>query len=170
MVQRGGGVCMKTGGRVVEAGDPTTRSPAMPCHALLGDFAKCMRKKGRGMSIFVSVLEGGYSLFSPLCSLPSAPLPSLFLSIAPLSTLVLEGSRSSRVLLAYIGDNQCEVAAVIVAARLTYCFLPSLLPSFLLSSLPSFSPPSLPSLLPPFLLSSLPSFSPPSLPYSPAAP
>ncbi|CAI7915790.1 unnamed protein product [Closterium sp. NIES-54] len=68
-------------------------SPDAPCHPRLGDFAKCMRKKGRGMSIFVSVLEGGYS------------------------TLAAEAGRSARVLLAYIDSNQCEgVAEVMVAS------------------------------------------------------
>ncbi|CAI5534335.1 unnamed protein product, partial [Closterium sp. Naga37s-1] len=67
--------------------------PDAPCHARLGDFAKCMRKKGRGMSIFVSVLEGNYS------------------------TLASEASRSARCLLAYIDSNQCEgVAEVMVAS------------------------------------------------------
>eukprot|EP01018_Ginkgo_biloba_P015861 Gb_38233 [translate_table: standard] len=32
----------------------------VPCHPKLADFANCMRKKGRGMSIFVSILEGNY--------------------------------------------------------------------------------------------------------------
>ncbi|CAI5960451.1 unnamed protein product [Closterium sp. NIES-65] len=67
--------------------------PDAPCHPRLGDFAKCMRKKGRGMSIFVSVLEGNYS------------------------TLASEASRSARCLLAYIDSNQCEgVAEVMVAS------------------------------------------------------
>ncbi|KAJ8642147.1 hypothetical protein MRB53_018841 [Persea americana] len=32
----------------------------VPCHPKLADFANCMKKKGRGMSIFVSILEGDY--------------------------------------------------------------------------------------------------------------
>ncbi|XP_015688344.1 cation-chloride cotransporter 2 isoform X2 [Oryza brachyantha] len=30
------------------------------CHPKLADFANCMKKKGRGMSIFVSIIEGDY--------------------------------------------------------------------------------------------------------------
>ncbi|XP_068667288.1 cation-chloride cotransporter 1-like [Aristolochia californica] len=32
----------------------------VPCHPKLADFANCMKKKGRGMSIFVSMLDGDY--------------------------------------------------------------------------------------------------------------
>lgn len=32
----------------------------VPCHPKLADFANCMKKKGRGMSIFVSILQGDY--------------------------------------------------------------------------------------------------------------
>lgn len=32
----------------------------VPCHPKLADFANCMKKKGRGMSIFVSIIEGDY--------------------------------------------------------------------------------------------------------------
>ncbi|KAL9687381.1 hypothetical protein QQ045_031782 [Rhodiola kirilowii] len=32
----------------------------VPCHPNLADFANCMKKKGRGMSIFVSILDGDY--------------------------------------------------------------------------------------------------------------
>ncbi|XP_068665152.1 cation-chloride cotransporter 1 isoform X2 [Aristolochia californica] len=32
----------------------------VPCHPKLADFANCMKKKGRGMSIFVSTLDGDY--------------------------------------------------------------------------------------------------------------
>ncbi|KAL0321395.1 UNVERIFIED_CONTAM: Cation-chloride cotransporter 1 [Sesamum radiatum] len=32
----------------------------VPCHPKLADFANCMKKKGRGMSIFVSILDGEY--------------------------------------------------------------------------------------------------------------
>ncbi|XP_057949131.1 cation-chloride cotransporter 1 isoform X7 [Malania oleifera] len=32
----------------------------VPCHPKLADFANCMKKKGRGMSIFVSILDGDY--------------------------------------------------------------------------------------------------------------
>ncbi|XVE48510.1 hypothetical protein DITRI_Ditri01bG0007600 [Diplodiscus trichospermus] len=32
----------------------------VPCHPKLADFANCMRKKGRGMSIFVNILDGDY--------------------------------------------------------------------------------------------------------------
>uniref|UniRef100_A0A0D6R1J8 Cation-chloride cotransporter 1 n=1 Tax=Araucaria cunninghamii TaxID=56994 RepID=A0A0D6R1J8_ARACU len=33
----------------------------VPCHPKLADFANCMKKKGRGMSIFVSILDGDYN-------------------------------------------------------------------------------------------------------------
>ncbi len=32
----------------------------VPCHPKLADFANCMKKKGRGMSIFVSIIDGDY--------------------------------------------------------------------------------------------------------------
>ncbi|VAI74884.1 unnamed protein product [Triticum turgidum subsp. durum] len=32
----------------------------VPCHPKLADFANCMKKKGRGMSIFVSTIDGDY--------------------------------------------------------------------------------------------------------------
>ncbi|KAL3632325.1 Protein ccc1 [Castilleja foliolosa] len=32
----------------------------VPCHPKLADFANCMKKKGRGMSIFFSILDGDY--------------------------------------------------------------------------------------------------------------
>ncbi|XP_024990215.1 cation-chloride cotransporter 1-like isoform X2 [Cynara cardunculus var. scolymus] len=32
----------------------------VPCHPKLADFANCMKKKGRGMSIFVDILDGDY--------------------------------------------------------------------------------------------------------------
>ncbi|KAH6776713.1 cation-chloride co-transporter 1 [Perilla frutescens var. hirtella] len=32
----------------------------VPCHPKLADFANCMKKKGRGMSIFVSIFDGDY--------------------------------------------------------------------------------------------------------------
>ncbi|XP_054803510.1 cation-chloride cotransporter 1 isoform X3 [Prosopis cineraria] len=32
----------------------------VPCHPKLADFANCMKKKGRGMSLFVSILDGDY--------------------------------------------------------------------------------------------------------------
>ncbi|KAG6420536.1 hypothetical protein SASPL_117068 [Salvia splendens] len=32
----------------------------VPCHPKLADFANCMKKKGRGMSMFVSILDGDY--------------------------------------------------------------------------------------------------------------
>lgn len=32
----------------------------VPCHPKLADFANCMKKKGRGMTIFVSILDGDY--------------------------------------------------------------------------------------------------------------
>ncbi|XP_042428392.1 cation-chloride cotransporter 1-like isoform X3 [Zingiber officinale] len=32
----------------------------VPCHPKLADFANCMKKKGRGMSIFLSIIDGDY--------------------------------------------------------------------------------------------------------------
>ncbi|GLT97103.1 hypothetical protein SLE2022_146870 [Rubroshorea leprosula] len=32
----------------------------VPCHPKLADFANCMKKKGRGMSIFFAILDGDY--------------------------------------------------------------------------------------------------------------
>jgi solute carrier family 12 (potassium/chloride transporter), member 4/6 len=32
----------------------------VPCHPKLADFANCMKKKGRGLTIFVSILDGDY--------------------------------------------------------------------------------------------------------------
>ncbi|MCO5570007.1 hypothetical protein L7F22_023722 [Adiantum nelumboides] len=32
----------------------------VPCHPKLADFANCMKKKGRGMSIFLSIMDGEY--------------------------------------------------------------------------------------------------------------
>ncbi|KAK4709854.1 hypothetical protein R3W88_004367 [Solanum pinnatisectum] len=32
----------------------------VPCHPKLADFANCMKKKGRGMSIFISIIDGDY--------------------------------------------------------------------------------------------------------------
>ncbi|KAK3155580.1 hypothetical protein QOZ80_2BG0205110 [Eleusine coracana subsp. coracana] len=32
----------------------------VPCHPKLADFANCMKKKGRGMSIFMSIIDGNY--------------------------------------------------------------------------------------------------------------
>lgn len=32
----------------------------VPCHPKLADFANCMKKKGRGMSMFVSIIDGDY--------------------------------------------------------------------------------------------------------------
>ncbi|MQM02049.1 hypothetical protein Taro_034806 [Colocasia esculenta] len=32
----------------------------VPCHPKLADFANCMKKKGRGMSIFASIIDGDY--------------------------------------------------------------------------------------------------------------
>ncbi|KAJ4981532.1 hypothetical protein NE237_032369 [Protea cynaroides] len=32
----------------------------VPCHPKLADFANCMKKKGRGMSIFVAILDGDF--------------------------------------------------------------------------------------------------------------
>ncbi|KAK8658694.1 hypothetical protein V6N13_036895 [Hibiscus sabdariffa] len=32
----------------------------VPCHPKLADFVSCMKKKGRGMSIFINILDGDY--------------------------------------------------------------------------------------------------------------
>lgn len=32
----------------------------VPCHPKLAEFANCMKKKGRGMSIFASIVVGDY--------------------------------------------------------------------------------------------------------------
>ncbi|OQU82897.1 hypothetical protein SORBI_3005G040700 [Sorghum bicolor] len=65
----------------------------VPCHPKLADFAKCMKKKGRGMSIFVSIIDGDYH--------ESAE----------------EANTAYRQLSAYIDYKHCEGVAEIIVAR-----------------------------------------------------
>nr|XP_011460655.1 PREDICTED: cation-chloride cotransporter 1 isoform X1 [Fragaria vesca subsp. vesca] len=64
----------------------------VPCHPKLADFANCMKKKGRGMSIFVSILDGDY----PEC--------------------VEDAKAACKQLDAYIEYKHCEGVAEIVVA------------------------------------------------------
>ncbi|XP_066339271.1 cation-chloride cotransporter 2-like isoform X2 [Miscanthus floridulus] len=65
----------------------------VPCHPKLADFANCMKKKGRGMSIFVSIIDGDYH--------ESAE----------------EANTAYRQLSAYIDYKHCEGVAEIIVAR-----------------------------------------------------
>uniref|UniRef100_A0A804NZ69 Cation-chloride cotransporter 1 n=1 Tax=Zea mays TaxID=4577 RepID=A0A804NZ69_MAIZE len=65
----------------------------VPCHPKLADFANCMKKKGRGMSIFVSIIDGDYH------------------------ESVEEANAAYRQLSAYIDYKQCEGVAEIIVAR-----------------------------------------------------
>ncbi|ERM99162.1 hypothetical protein AMTRI_Chr02g212270 [Amborella trichopoda] len=65
----------------------------VPCHPKLADFANCMKKKGRGMSIFVSILDGDY------CDKAE------------------EAKVACRQLSAYIDYKKCEGVAEIIVAR-----------------------------------------------------
>ncbi|CAI7791079.1 unnamed protein product [Closterium sp. NIES-53] len=73
--------------------------PDMPCHPKLADFANCMKKKGRGMTIFATILEGRFRDRA-------------------------EDARSaSHLLLSYIDYKRCEgVAEAIVADSLNEGF------------------------------------------------
>eukprot|EP00850_Spirogloea_muscicola_P010302 SM000060S19634 [mRNA] locus=s60:225036:230284:- [translate_table: standard] len=64
----------------------------VPCHPKLADFANCMKKKGRGMSLFVSILEGPYK------------------------DKVEESRHASRLLATYIDYKNCEGVAEVVVA------------------------------------------------------
>ncbi|XP_047311782.1 cation-chloride cotransporter 1-like [Impatiens glandulifera] len=64
----------------------------VPCHPKLADFANCMKKKGRGMSIFVSILDGDYIECAE------------------------EAKAACRQLSTYIEYKQCEGVAEIVVA------------------------------------------------------
>ncbi|KAL3692697.1 hypothetical protein R1sor_006348 [Riccia sorocarpa] len=67
----------------------------VPCHPKLADFANCMKKKGRGMSIFVSIMEGDYK------------------------DKAEDARQASRLLSTYIDYKNCEgVAEVIVAVNM----------------------------------------------------
>lgn len=71
----------------------------MPCHPKLADFANCMKKKGRGMTIFTSIIEGEYKEKKE------------------------EAAMTTRLLTAYIEYKNCEgVAEVVVASRLVEGF------------------------------------------------
>ncbi|KAJ1298580.1 hypothetical protein BS78_01G464400 [Paspalum vaginatum] len=65
----------------------------VPCHPKLADFANCMKKKGRGMSIFVSIIDGDYH--------ESAE----------------DAKAACRQLSAYIDYKCCEGVAEIIVAR-----------------------------------------------------
>ncbi|KAG9157820.1 hypothetical protein Leryth_000004 [Lithospermum erythrorhizon] len=64
----------------------------VPCHPKLADFANCMKKKGRGMSIFVSILDGDYH------------------------DKAEEAKAATKALSAYIDYKRCEGVAEIVVA------------------------------------------------------
>ncbi|GAA0165276.1 secondary carrier transporter [Lithospermum erythrorhizon] len=64
----------------------------VPCHPKLADFANCMKKKGRGMSIFVSILDGDYHEKAE------------------------EAKAATKALSAYIDYKRCEGVAEIVVA------------------------------------------------------
>ncbi|CAM6097171.1 unnamed protein product [Calypogeia fissa] len=67
----------------------------VPCHPKLADFANCMKKKGRGMSIFVSIMEGDYKEKAE------------------------EARQACRLLSTYIDYKNCEgVAEVMVASNM----------------------------------------------------
>ncbi|XP_062184076.1 cation-chloride cotransporter 2 [Phragmites australis] len=65
----------------------------VPCHPKLADFANCMKKKGRGMSIFISIMDGNYH--------ESAE----------------DAKMACRQLSAYIDYRRCEGVAEIIVAR-----------------------------------------------------
>ncbi|KAK8451899.1 hypothetical protein SEVIR_5G024400v4 [Setaria viridis] len=65
----------------------------VPCHPKLADFANCMKKKGRGMSIFFSIIDGDYH--------ESAK----------------DAKTACRQLSAYIDYKRCEGVAEIIVAR-----------------------------------------------------
>ncbi|WOL17211.1 cation-chloride cotransporter 1 isoform X1 [Canna indica] len=64
----------------------------VPCHPKLADFANCMKKKGRGMSIFVSIIDGDYHELSE------------------------DAKIACRQLSTYIDYKRCEAVAEIVVA------------------------------------------------------
>ncbi|KAJ7547439.1 hypothetical protein O6H91_08G086400 [Diphasiastrum complanatum] len=65
----------------------------VPCHPKLADFANCMKKKGRGMSIFVSIMEGDYKEKAE------------------------DARQACRLLSSYIDYKNCEGVAEIIVAR-----------------------------------------------------
>ncbi|CAI5534448.1 unnamed protein product, partial [Closterium sp. Naga37s-1] len=73
--------------------------PDMPCHPKLADFANCMKKKGRGMTIFATILEGRFRDRAD------------------------DARSASHLLLSYIDYKRCEgVAEAIVADSLNEGF------------------------------------------------
>ncbi|EHA8587655.1 hypothetical protein COCNU_scaffold002878G000020 [Cocos nucifera] len=64
----------------------------VPCHPKLADFANCVKKKGRGMSIFVSTIDGDYH------------------------ELAEDAKTACRQLSAYIDYKHCEGVAEIIVA------------------------------------------------------
>lgn len=71
----------------------------VPCHPKLADFANCMKKKGRGMSIFVSIIDGDYI------------------------ELAEDAKTACRQLSTYIDYKRCEgVAEIIVAPSMSEGF------------------------------------------------
>lgn len=73
--------------------------PDMPCHPKLADFANCMKKKGRGMTIFATILEGRFRDRAD------------------------DARNASHLLLSYIDYKRCEgVAEAIVADTLAEGF------------------------------------------------
>ncbi|XP_074573484.1 cation-chloride cotransporter 1-like isoform X1 [Curcuma longa] len=64
----------------------------VPCHPKLADFANCMKKKGRGMSIFLSIIDGDYH------------------------ELAEDAKTACRELSTYIDYKRCEGVAEIVVA------------------------------------------------------
>ncbi|KAF8724353.1 hypothetical protein HU200_021384 [Digitaria exilis] len=65
----------------------------VPCHPKLADFANCMKKKGRGMSIFFSIVDGDYH------------------------ELAEDAKTACHQLSAYIDYKRCEGVAEIIVAR-----------------------------------------------------
>ncbi|KAG0589960.1 hypothetical protein KC19_1G060000 [Ceratodon purpureus] len=65
----------------------------VPCHPKLAEFANCMKKKGRGMSIFASIVEGEYADKAD------------------------ESRKACRLLSTYIDYKQCEGVAEVIVAR-----------------------------------------------------
>lgn len=71
----------------------------VPCHPKLADFANCMKKKGRGMSIFASIIDGDYY------------------------ELAEDAKVACQQLSSYIGYKNCEgVAEIVVAPNMSEGF------------------------------------------------
>ncbi|KAL3344129.1 hypothetical protein AABB24_023525 [Solanum stoloniferum] len=71
----------------------------VPCHPKLADFANCMKKKGRGMSIFISIIDGDYH------------------------ERVEDAKAACKQLSTYIDYKQCEgVAEIVVAPNMSEGF------------------------------------------------